>query len=200
MGKYLFNFKLKSIFVLFLFISSTNFSYVYGNSIIPKTLKQLHNSLLDIGLNKISKNDKDIMNIIIEDTYAIKKMSKIILGKYWSEASDIEKNEFSKKFVEFISSNYLKRFANVNKLEIKYEKTEEIGEKYIMVFTQFKFTINDSLKINYLLIRDEKNWKIFDVLLDGSISEIATKKSEFNKILEKGGINSLIKILSDQSK
>ena len=200
MGKYLFNFKLKSIFVLFLFISSTNFSYFYGNSIIPKTLKQLHNSLLDIGLNKISKNDKDIMNIIIEDTYAIKKMSKIILGKYWSEASDIEKNEFSKKFVEFISSNYLKRFANVNKLEIKYEKTEEIGEKYIMVFTQFKFTINDSLKINYLLIRDEKNWKIFDVLLDGSISEIATKKSEFNKILEKGGINSLIKILSDQSK
>lgn len=200
MGKYLFNFKLKSIFVLFLFISSTNFPYVYGNSIIPKTLKQLHNSLLDIGLNKISKNDKDIMNIIIEDTYAIKKMSKIILGKYWSEASDIEKNEFSKKFVEFISSNYLKRFANVNKLEIKYEKTEEIGEKYIMVFTQFKFTINDSLKINYLLIRDEKNWKIFDVLLDGSISEIATKKSEFNKILEKGGINSLIKILSDQSK
>ena len=200
MGKSLFNFKLKSIFVLLFLISSTNFSYVYGNSMIPKSLEKLHNSLLDIGLNKISKNDKDIMNAIIKDTYAVKKMSNIVLGKYWVEASDIEKNEFSKKFVEFISSNYLKRFTNANKLEINYGQTEEISKKYIMVFTQFNFTNNDSLKINYLLIRDEKNWKIFDVLLDGSISEIATKKSEFSKILEKGGINSLIKMLSDQSK
>ena len=200
MGKCLFNFKLKSIFVLLLFISLTNFSYVYGNSPIPKTLEKLHNSLLDIGLNKISENDKDILNTVIKNTYAVNKMSKTILGKYWLEASDIEKSEFSKIFVEFISSNYLKRFANANKLEIKYRKTEEIGEKYIMVFTQFNFTGNDSLKINYLLLKINKDWKIFDVLLDGSISEIATKKSEFNKILEKGGVNSLIKMLSEESK
>lgn len=200
MGKYLFNFKLKSILVLLLFISLTNFSYVYGDSLIPKTLKKLHNSLLDIGLNKVSENDKDIMNVVIKNTYAVDKMSKIILGKYWLEASDIEKSEFSKKFVEFISSNYLKRFANAKKLEIKYRKTEEIGEKYIMVFTQFNFTSKDSLKINYLLLKVNKDWKIFDVLLDGSISEIATKKSEFNEILKKGGINSLIKMLNDESK
>lgn len=200
MGKYLFNFKLKSILVLLLSISSVNFSYVYGNSQIPKTVEKLHNSLLDIGLNKINESDKDMMNVIIKDTYAIEKMSKIILGKDWLEASDIEKNEFSKKFVDFISSNYLKRFSNANKLKIKYQKTEEIGEKYIMVFTQFNFTNNDSLKINYLLIKVKKNWKIFDVLIDGSISEIATKKSEFSEILKKGGINSLTKMLGDSSR
>ena len=64
-----------------------------------------------------------------------------------------------------------------------------------MAFTKLNFTKNDSLEINYLLIKNNEKWQIFDLLLDGSISEIATKKSEFSMTLKKGGINSLIKML-----
>ena len=42
--------------------------------------------------------------------------------------------------------------------------------------------------------KNEK-WIIFDVLLDGSISEVATKKSDFKKIIKEEGVSGLVKNL-----
>ena len=44
-------------------------------------------------------------------------------------------------------------------------------------------------------IKNKNKWLIFDVLLNGSISEIATKKSEFHETLNNGGITSLISLI-----
>ena len=49
--------------------------------------------------------------------------------------------------------------------------------------------------MDYLLSIKNNVWKIFDVLLDGSISEIATKKSEFRIFIKEKEIDSLIDAL-----
>ena len=54
---------------------------------------------------------------------------------------------------------------------------------------------NEKIEINYLLLKKKKGWKILDVLLAGSVSEIATKKSEFSKYLNSGNIDELINAL-----
>ena len=45
--------------------------------------------------------------------------------------------------------------------------------------------------IHYLFSKVDNDWKVFDVLLEGTISEIATKKSEFKKIIDENGVSSL---------
>ena len=50
----------------------------------------------------------------------------------------------------------------------------------------------EEVSINYLLLFDKNKWRIFDVLLAGSISEIATKKSEFSGFIRDGKISPLI--------
>ena len=49
------------------------------------------------------------------------------------------------------------------------------------------------------LIFDKNQWRIFDVLLAGSISEIATKKSEFSGFIRDGKISPLIEALKKQN-
>ena len=56
------------------------------------------------------------------------------------------------------------------------------------------------MSINYLLSLKNEKWKIFDVLLAGSVSEIATKKSEFKSFIKDGDINPLIEALSKKNK
>ena len=58
--------------------------------------------------------------------------------------------------------------------------------------------MKEEVSINYLLSSQGSQWKIFDVLLAGSISEIATKKSEFKLFLENGNINPLIEALKKE--
>jgi phospholipid transport system substrate-binding protein len=44
--------------------------------------------------------------------------------------------------------------------------------------------------------RSGDNWLIFDIYLDGAISEVATRRSEFAAILKTEGIDGLIAALN----
>ena len=68
-----------------------------------------------------------------------------------------------------------------------------------MVKSKLIINQRDKINIDYLLALRKNNWKIFDVLLAESISEIATKKSEFNRFVKDGKIDSLIKALEEKN-
>ena len=73
-------------------------------------------------------------------------------------------------------------FHNLEKLKIKFRNIEEKNwEKYWLINSKLILT-NEEIKIDYLLTFENDQWKIFDILLAGSISEIATKKSSFKNI------------------
>ena len=196
MGKCLFNLNLKSIFVYFFFLfPGLVFS---SNQEIFHTLDKLHSTIKKISEKKIDKNNINHVNEVISNTYDIKKMSKIILGKFWSESMTHDQANFIDRFTLYISSNYIKRFRDRKDFDYEYKGIDKIGEDYRIAYTIFKLGEKEKLKINYMLIKNKNKWLIFDVLLNGSISEIATKKSEFNETLNDGGITSLINLINEK--
>ena len=194
MGKCLFNLNLKSIFVYFFFLFPGFVSS--SNQEVINTLDKLHTTIKEISEKRIDKNNINYVNNIISKTYDTKKMSKIILGKFWSESKAHDKAKFIEKFTLYISSNYINRFRDKKDFNYEYKDIDKIGEDYRIAYTIFKFGEKEKLKINYMLIKNHNKWLIFDVLLNGSISEIATKKSEFNETLNNGGITSLINLIN----
>tara|TARA_X000000950_G_scaffold243508_1_gene298628 strand:+ start:216 stop:815 length:600 start_codon:yes stop_codon:yes gene_type:complete len=194
MVKCLFNLNLKSIFVYFFFLSPGFVSS--SNQEVINTLDKLHTTIKEISEKRIDKNNINYVNNIISKTYDTKKMSKIILGKFWSDSKAHDKVKFIEKFSLYISSNYISRFRDKKKFSYEYKGIDKIGDEYRIAYTIFKFGETEKLKINYMLIKNQNKWLIFDVLLNGSISEIATKKSEFNESLNNGGITSLISLIN----
>ena len=75
---------------------------------------------------------------------------------------------------------------------------KKIGEKFMLVKTDLVVD-KEEVSISYLLSLDKNKWRIFDVLLAGSISEIATKKSEFSAFIRDGKITPLIDALKKQN-
>ena len=69
-----------------------------------------------------------------------------------------------------------------------------------MIKSHLILSDDEKVSINYLLSLKNEKWKIFDVLLAGSVSEIATKKSEFKSFIKDGDINPLIEALSKKNK
>ena len=58
---------------------------------------------------------------------------------------------------------------------------------------------DEKLSMNYLLTKSDQKWKIFDVLLAGSISEVATKKSEFRNFIKNEDVDPLIEALKEKN-
>ena len=127
-------------------------------------------------------------------------MSKIILGDAWAHSIQNDREKFIEKFTLYISSSYIDRFKDIKGFNYEYKGVDSIGENYQIAYSIFKFDQTEILKINYMLIKNKNKWLIFDVLFNGSISEIATKKSEFNETLKNGDINSLINLISEKLK
>ena len=73
---------------------------------------------------------------------------------------------------------------------ISIEKIKRIGEKFNLVETNLIISSEEKIMIHYLFSKVDNDWIIFDVLLEGTISEIATKKSEFKKIIDENGVSS----------
>ena len=68
-----------------------------------------------------------------------------------------------------------------------------------MAKTKLIINSNDEVALSYLLNQTNKNWKIFDVLIDGSISEIATKKSEFKSFTKEKDLRPLLEALKKKN-
>src|ERR1044071_2724379 len=54
------------------------------------------------------------------------------------------------------------------------------------------------VQLNYLMRNTGGAWKIIDVYLNGTISELASRRAEFGSILKSGGPNALMTALTKQ--
>ena len=154
-------------------------------------------NFLHEGLKKInSNNNSDLKNVlkVINRTYDAEKMLKMIIGADWKNQENEKKKELIMVFKKYISKNYIKRFSKINDVSFINEKKEKISSDFFLVRSNLIFK-QEKISIDYLLSSKDNTWKIFDVLLDGSISEIATKKSEFRIYIKEKKIDELIKAL-----
>ncbi len=154
-------------------------------------------NFLHEGLKKISSNDNsDLEHVfkVINRTYNAEKMLEMIIGADWKNQENEKKKELIMVFEKYISKNYLKRFSKINDVSFSNEKKEKISSEFFLVRSNLIIK-QEKISIDYLLSLKNNTWKIFDVLLDGSVSEIATKKSEFRIYIKEKKIDELIEAL-----
>ena len=65
-----------------------------------------------------------------------------------------------------------------------------------VITTRIVKSTGEPVQINYLMRQNGGVWQIADVYLNGTISELATRRAEFAGILRSQGINGLIGTLN----
>ena len=177
-----------SIFILF-------HSETKSESKVLTSINELHESLIKISDKTINSDNLAMIDDVVKNSYDLEKMGKIIIGIDWKQMDTKTQKEFINVFKRFISVNYFRRFNKINELNFENQTVTDIENKFKLARVILTAD-NEKFKIDYLLGFKNEKWKIFDVLLDGSISEVATKKSDFKKIIKEEGVSGLVKNLS----
>ena len=162
-----------------------------------QTISKLHQ-----GLKKISGQNVGIYNTtkkLITETYNTEKMLKMIIGDSWKNLNKEIKKEIINVFEEYIAKNYIKRFSKIKNLQFSSLEEKKIGP-YKTVKSNLILINDEKVSISYLLSLKRQEWKIFDVLLAGSVSEVATKKSEFRSFLKDENVSLLIEALKKKNR
>lgn len=132
---------------------------------------------------------------VIRRTFDLPSMTRLSIGPSWTTLSESQRQQVTESFGRYISAIYADRFDSYagQKLQVFGEQPAVAG---IMVRSQIVKANGEPVKVDYMMRRYGDSWLISDIYLDGSISEVATRRSEFAAILKSQGIDGLIAALN----
>ena len=109
--------------------------------------------------------------------------------------SESQRRQVTDGFGRYISAIYADRFDSYSgqKLQVTGEQPNTGG---VTVRSQIIKASGEPVKVDYTMHRNGDAWLISDIYLDGAISEVATRRSEFAAILKNDGIDGLIAALN----
>ena len=132
---------------------------------------------------------------VIRRTFDIATMARLSVGSSWATLSEVQRQQVIESLGRYISAIYADRFDSYagQKLRVTGEQPAAGG---IMVRSEIIKANGEPVKVDYMMRRNGDTWLISDIYLDGAISEVATRRSEFGAILKNEGIDGLIAALN----
>jgi len=185
------------------------FAAVFGLAIIPypalaaptsggDTVQALYDALLTTMKNGRTLGQSGRftqLEPVIRKTFDISSMARLSVGPYWASLTEAQRQEVTESFGRYISAIYADRFDSYagQKLQVTGEQPAAAG---VMVRSQIVKANGEPVNVDYMMHRNGAGWLISDIYLDGAISEVATRRSEFAAILKSQGIDGLIASLN----
>jgi len=132
---------------------------------------------------------------VVRRTFDIASMARLSVGPSWATMSDPQRQQVIDGFGRYISAIYADRFDSYSgqKLQVTDEQPATAG---VIVRSQIVKANGEPVKVDYLMRKNGDSWLIADIYLDGAISEVATRRSEFAAILKNEGTDGLIAALN----
>jgi len=132
---------------------------------------------------------------VIRRSFDVALMARLSIGPSWAGLSEAQRQQMTESFGRYISAIYADRFDSYDgqKLEVTGEQPASSG---VMVRSQIIKANGEPVKVDYMMRRNGEGWLISDIYLDGAISEVATRRSEFAAILKNDGVDGLIAALN----
>jgi phospholipid transport system substrate-binding protein len=116
-------------------------------------------------------------------------------GPSWTSLTEAQRQQVTESFARYISAIYADRFDSYGgeKFQVTGERPAAAG---VMVRSQIVKANGEQVSVDYMMRRNGDSWLISDIYLDGAISEVATRRSEFAAVLKSQGIDGLIAALN----
>jgi phospholipid transport system substrate-binding protein len=98
-------------------------------------------------------------------------------------------------FARYTIATYASQFSKDS--GVRFEIADQRSMPYgTLVDTQIVQPDGDTVSINYVMHQNGQQWQIADIYLKGSISQIATLRSQFGAVFQRGGAQELIAALN----
>ncbi len=134
---------------------------------------------------------------VIREVYDFKAISRHVLGEYWKQLGDEQKQEFVQKMTEYGISEYAGQFDGYDGEKFLILSEAPFRKRYRVVKARLEVPKGDDVEFVYILRQTKEGWKIIDVRYDG-VSDLALKRGQFAEILESGGIEKLMSKLDEK--
>jgi phospholipid transport system substrate-binding protein len=131
----------------------------------------------------------------ISRTFNLPLMSRLAVGPDWSKLPPATQQRISDAFSRYTISTYANRFDDYHGERFEVDPSPVANANGTLVKTRLTKTNGEIVNLDYLLRQNGASWQVIDVYLSSTISELATRRSEFIAVLQREGADGLIRLL-----
>ena len=140
----------------------------------------------------------DRLSPVLGELFDIPFMAEKSVGRHWRKANEDDRERLLDTFGRFTVANYAGRFNGYSGQQFETLGAEPSIHGTVVVQTQLVETDGDIVQLNYRLRPVNGNWKIIDVYLNGTVSELALRRSEYSSLIRREGFGALLTALDEK--
>jgi phospholipid transport system substrate-binding protein len=169
----------------------------------PATVKELCDALIT-AMKKGSSLDfaarRDLLAPVIQRDYDLAFMTRIVVGPAWRSFSPEDRQKLTEAFSAFSIADYAKNFSGYSGEHFEVDPSSTpLPSGDCIVHTKLFTGEPDPVQLDYLMRKTGDHWRIIDVYLSGTISQMAAHRSEYSAVLRQGGAPALIDLLTKKT-
>ena len=191
-----------------LFVLAAGMAQPAASEVLPldgpgKLIDQFHATLLALMKSPQENNTRRRYNTLepeLMGKFDLNLMTAIATGNYWYAAQEGERSRLTEAFRKFSTATYASRFSSYSGQSFKTLKVQAGPRKTQLVRTELQRPNASPIALTYVTRFAHSSWWIVDVLVNDGISELAVRRSEFQRVLKTDGIKGLIQLLEEKTK
>lgn len=140
----------------------------------------------------------DALAPAIRSTFDLAAMTRIAVGPDWNSIPAEQQSALIAAFTHMTIATYASRFDGFSGERFEVDPASETRSTGRLVKSRLVQSSGAPVVLNYLMRGSADSWKAVDVYLSGTISELATRRSEFGAVFKSGGAAGLLESLRQQ--
>lgn len=128
------------------------------------------------------------------------RMTRLAASKYWLSASEEQKQALTREFQNLLTRTYVNQIVMMSDKSVEVRPVKlRAGETDVSVKATLTQPGSPPLAIDFSLWKSPQGWRIYDVAVE-NMSGVNTYRSIFAAEIQRGGIDGLIRSLSDKNR
>lgn len=129
---------------------------------------------------------------VIERSFDLPLTTRLAVGPSWSSFSAADQTALVAAIRRMTIAEYARNFSSWNGETITVDGKPNVRAGDALVRTTLSRKGKEPVVISYRMRQSGGRWRIVDVLFNGSVSQLATRRADYAAIIKRGGAKALI--------
>jgi len=135
---------------------------------------------------------------VVDEVFDLDFMAEKSVGRHWKTASPEERTRLLEAFHRYTVANYAGRFTGWSGQEFTTHGEEASARGTMLVRTTLHDPSDEDVQLDYRLRKTDNGWRIVDIYFNGTVSELALRRSEYSSLIKREGFEALLTALHER--
>jgi len=133
---------------------------------------------------------------VLSKSFDFAAMARLSVGGRWKDFTPAQQAKLTETFGKLSVATHAGRFIGYSGERFEIVGEEPSTQGTVLVRTRVVIPGKEAVQLDYRLhAGQEEGWRIIDVFMNGTVSELALRRSEYSAVLDRDGFDGLITAL-----